>query len=663
MLVPVKWMKKYVDIDVDDKTLADKLTLTGSHVDAVIDYNKEVKGVVTGRILEINQHPNADKLVVTKIDTNQGEPLQIITGAKNVKKDDVVPVALEGAELPNGLKIKKSNFRGLPSYGMMVSYEELGFEDKVIPKESRDGIIILPPDTPLGADIKEVLDLTGSALEVEVTFNRPDCLNIVGMARETAATLGTRFKFPKIEIKNEEGNIKDYLKGVEIEDEDLCSRFYARVIKDLKIGPSPLWMQRILMDIIDFLNNEDKYRLMDAKVPRGILLYGPPGTGKTLIAKAIAGEAKATFIYASGSEFVEKYVGVGAKRVRTIFERARKEAPSIIFIDEIDALGAKRNADSNNEKDQTLNQLLIELDGFNNTGNVIVIAATNRLDLLDEALLRPGRFDRKIYVGNPNFHSRLKILEVHTKNKPLDKKVQLKDIAVKTHGFSGAQLANIANEAALKAIKDKSKKITIENFEFAIEKIAAGLEVKHSTVSDKEKRIVAYHEAGHAVAAKMLNIDKVQKISIIPRDKALGYVLKFPTEDKFLYTKNELFDKVVVLLAGRASEEIFIGEISTGASNDIKESTNIIYEIICSYGMGKNTQNTCIDERLIKYYLDNIKDEAQQMTADSYDRALSIIRQNEAVVDKVARYLLKYETMNAEKLDELMEESQKRALI
>lgn len=189
------------------------------------------------------------------------------------------------------------------------------------------------------------------------------------------------------------------------------------------------------------------------------------------------------------------------------------------------------------------------------------------------------------------------------------------------------------------------------------------MEVKHSTVSDKEKRIVAYHEAGHAVAAKMLNIDKVQKISIIPRDKALGYVLKFPTEDKFLYTKNELFDKVVVLLAGRASEEIFIGEISTGASNDIKESTNIIYEIICSYGMGKNTQNTCIDERLIKYYLDNIKDEAQQMTADSYDRALSIIRQNEAVVDKVARYLLKYETMNAEKLDELMEESQKRALI
>ncbi|NLJ59019.1 MAG: ATP-dependent zinc metalloprotease FtsH [Tissierellia bacterium] len=416
-----------------------------------------------------------------------------------------------------------------------------------------------------------------------------------------------------------------------------------------------------LTDIIDFLNNEEKYRSMDAKVPRGILLYGPPGTGKTLIAKAIAGEAKATFIYSSGSEFVEKYVGVGAKRVRTMFDKARKEAPSIIFIDEIDALGAKRNTESNNEKDQTLNQLLIELDGFNNSSNVIVVAATNRIDLLDEALLRPGRFDRKIYVGNPNYHSRLKILEVHTKNKPLDKKVQLEDIAIKTHGFSGAQLANIANEAALKAIKDRAKKINSDNFEFAIEKIAAGLEIKNSTVSEKEKRIVAYHEAGHAAAAKILDIDKVQKISIIPRDKSLGYVLKFPTEDKYLYTKNELCDKVVVLLAGRAAEEVFIGEISTGAANDIKESTNIIHEIICSYGMGKNTKNTSIDEKFIKYYLDTIKEEAAQMAKEAYDRALSIIRDNEEIVEKIAQYLLNNETMNAEQLDKIMDE--KRALI
>lgn len=418
-----------------------------------------------------------------------------------------------------------------------------------------------------------------------------------------------------------------------------------------------------LMDVIDFLNNEERYKLMDAKVPRGILLYGPPGTGKTLIAKAIAGEAKATFIYSSGSEFVEKYVGVGAKRVRMIFERARKEAPSIIFIDEIDALGSKRNSESNNEKDQTLNQLLIELDGFNNANNVIVVAATNRLDLLDEALLRPGRFDRKIYVGNPNYYSRLKILEVHTKNKPLDKKVVLSEIATKTHGFSGAQLANIANEAALKAIKDKSKKINSDNFEFAIEKIAAGLEIKHSTVSESEKRTVAFHEAGHAIASKILNIDKIQKISIIPRDKALGYVLKFPTEDKFLYTKKELSDKVTVLLAGRASEEVFIGEVSTGASNDIKESTNIIYEIICSYGMGKNTENTCIDERLFKYYLSSIKDEAAEMTKVAYNKALQIIKENENLVQNVAEYLIINETINAKQLDEIIEESYKKALM
>lgn len=248
MLVPIKWMKQYVDINTDDKTLSDKLTLTGSHIDAVIDYTKEVKNVVTGRIVELIQHPNADKLVITQIDVSKDENVQIITGAKNVKVGDIVPVCLEGAVLPTGLKIKKSNLRGLPSYGMMCSYEELGFDDKVIPKEARDGIAILPEDTPLGKDIKEVLELTGSAFDVEVTFNRPDCLNIVGMARETAATLGTQFKFPEIEIKHEEGTITDYLTAVEIKDKELCSRFYAKVIKDIKIGSSPLWMQRTLMD-------------------------------------------------------------------------------------------------------------------------------------------------------------------------------------------------------------------------------------------------------------------------------------------------------------------------------------------------------------------------------------------------------------------------------
>lgn len=409
-------------------------------------------------------------------------------------------------------------------------------------------------------------------------------------------------------------------------------------------------------DIIDYLNNEQKYIAMGAKIPRGVILHGPPGTGKTILAKAIAGEAKANFIYASGSEFVEKYVGVGAKRVRTLFEKAKKEAPSIVFIDEIDALGAKRNTESNNEKDQTLNQLLIELDGFYNVQNVVVIAATNRLDLLDEALLRPGRFDRKIYVGNPNYNSRLKILEVHTKNKPLDKKINLAEIASKTHGFSGAQLANIANEAALKAIKDKNRRIMQENFEFAIEKIAAGLEIKNPTVSKKEKQTVAYHEAGHAVAAKVLNIDKIQKISIVPRDKALGYVMKFPIEDKYLYTKNELYNRITVFLAGRAAEEIFIGEISSGAANDLKEASSLVYEMICNYGMSQNLENFYIDDRLFKYFIEPIRSEASELIKSLYKEAMSILENNRELTEYIAQYLIKYEYIDSNKLDEIFEQ-------
>src|SRR5699024_9285384 len=263
---------------------------------------------------------------------------------------------------------------------------------------------------------------------------------------------------------------------------------------------------------------------MGAKIPKGILFYGPPGTGKTLLAKAVAGETHSTFLYASGSEFVEKYVGVGAKRVRTLFEKAKKEAPSIIFIDEIDAIGTKRNVESNNEKEQTLNQLLVEMDGFNTDDTVIIIGATNRLDLLDEALLRPGRFDRHIFVGNPNMHAREKILEVHTKNKPLDKSINIKEIARKTHGLSGADLANIANEAAIIAVRHNKNKIDVEHFDAAIERVLAGLEVKNPTVLLREKKTIAIHEAGHAIVSKVLNTDMVQKISIIPRGKALGYV-------------------------------------------------------------------------------------------------------------------------------------------
>lgn len=266
-----------------------------------------------------------------------------------------------------------------------------------------------------------------------------------------------------------------------------------------------------LQETIDFINNSIKYKKMGAKIPKGILFHGPPGTGKTLLAKAVAGETNSTFLYASGSEFVEKYVGVGAKRVRTLFEKAKKEAPSIIFIDEIDAIGTKRNSESNNEKDQTLNQLLIELDGFNSNETVIVIGATNRMDLLDEALLRPGRFDRHVYVGNPNINAREKILEVHTNNKPMDKSINIKEIAQKTTGLSGAELANIANEAAIIAVRNNKNIITSIEFDAAIERVLAGLEVKNSSVLLKEKNIVAIHEAGHAVVSKVVNTDLIQK--------------------------------------------------------------------------------------------------------------------------------------------------------
>lgn len=411
-----------------------------------------------------------------------------------------------------------------------------------------------------------------------------------------------------------------------------------------------------LLDVIDFLNFREKYNKMGAKVPTGILLYGPPGTGKTLMAKAIAGESNSSFIYSSGSEFVEKYVGVGAKRIRTLFERARKETSCIVFIDEIDALGSRRNSESNNEKDQTLNQFLVEMDGFKDCQSVIVIGATNRLDLLDEALLRPGRFDRKIFVGNPNYMSRLKILEVHTDNKPLEKNVNISSIAKKTHGFSGAQLANIANEAALRAIKVKNKKISADNFNYAIEKVAAGLEVKNSSVTEKEKKIVAFHESGHAVASKILNIDKIQKISIIPRDKALGYVLKFPDEDRYLYTKQELLNRISVLLAGRAAEEVFFKEISTGASNDIKEATNIAYELICKYGMSKNLENIYISDYNFKYFANLIKKEASEFIDISYKNSLQLIQNNIDLTKVIADYLIENEAIDSANLNKIFDE-------
>ncbi|AFS77922.1 ATP-dependent metalloprotease FtsH [Gottschalkia acidurici 9a] len=409
-----------------------------------------------------------------------------------------------------------------------------------------------------------------------------------------------------------------------------------------------------LEEIIAFFNNHDKFNKMGAKIPSGVLFYGPPGTGKTLLAKALAGEANSNFLYSSGSEFVEKYVGIGAKRVRSLFEKARKDSPTIIFIDEIDAIGTRRNSDSNNEKDQTLNQLLIEMDGFNKDKNVVVIGATNRLDLLDEALLRPGRFDRHIYVGNPNANSRVKILDNHTKNKPLHSNVNISDIARKTHGFSSAQLANIVNEAAIIAVRNNKDNIDNDDFNAAIERIVAGLELKNPSVLEKERKVVAYHEAGHALVGKLLSVDMIQKVSIIPRGQALGYVLKLPDEERYLLTQVELLNKIKVLLGGRVTEKVMFNEVTTGAKDDLEKATEIAHQMVCNYGMS-SIGNISIKKEHIEYSFKEIDREVKYIINSCFKETLTIIEQNKDLISRIADYLIQNETMTGDELDLLVE--------
>lgn len=408
-----------------------------------------------------------------------------------------------------------------------------------------------------------------------------------------------------------------------------------------------------LFEIVDFMKSPEKYQKMGAKIPKGILFYGPPGTGKTLLASAVAGETNSSFFNVTGSEFVEKYVGVGAKRVRTLFERARKEAPSIIFIDEIDAIGAKRHLESNNEKDQTLNQLLVEMDGFNKDSSVIIIGATNRIDLLDDALLRPGRFDRHVHISSPNVRTRYEILKVHTNNKPLDKSVDLDLLAKKTHGFNGAHLANIANEAAIFAVREKSALITSEHFDKALERVIAGVESKSSVLIEKEKRVVSYHEAGHALVSNILDLCKIQKISIIPRGEALGYVLQLPDEDRYIYTKSELTSKIQVLLAGKAAEELIFDHQSTGAKDDLKKVTDIATDMVCDYGMSRLGFIT-IDKSAKSSLSQDIQKEINYIVNDCYDNTLNLLKENINDLHIVSNFLFENETMTCDELQDLI---------
>ena len=420
-------------------------------------------------------------------------------------------------------------------------------------------------------------------------------------------------------------------------------------------------------EIVDFLKNPKKFQQLGGRIPKGVLLAGVPGTGKTLLAKAIAGEANVPFLSVSGSEFVEMFVGVGASRVRDLFEQAKRHAPCIVFIDEIDAVGRRRGAGvtgGHDEREQTLNQLLVEMDGFESSEGIIVIAATNRPDILDPALLRPGRFDRQIYVPLPDVRGRLEILKIHTKDKPLADDVDLEVIARSTPGFSGADLANIVNEAALIAARKNHGKITMEDFEEAKDKVTMGIERKSMVLSEEEKVTTAYHEAGHTLVAKLLpNADKVHKVTIIPRGKALGITQQLPEEDKYTYTKDYLLDRLCVLFGGRVAEELALGTISTGAGNDIERATEIARRMVAEWGMSDRIGPIAVKLKeqfgepveLISEEMKRLIDkEVKRIIKETYERTREIISQNMDKLENLAKALLERETLTGEEIDEAM---------
>lgn len=430
-----------------------------------------------------------------------------------------------------------------------------------------------------------------------------------------------------------------------------------------------------LSEIVEFLKDPSKFDSLGARIPKGVLLIGPPGTGKTLLARATAGEASVPFFSISGSDFVEMYVGVGASRVRDLFDQAKKNSPSIIFIDEIDAVGRHRGAGmggGHDEREQTLNQLLVEMDGFGANEGVIIIAATNRPDILDPALLRPGRFDRQVAVGYPDIKGREEILNVHARGKPLAPDVDLSVIARSTVSFTGADLENLLNEAALLAARRNKKAITMEEIQEATIKVLVGGEKKSHKMSDKEKKLTAYHEAGHSVVTYYLDgQDPVHQVSIIPRGLAGGYTLHIPTEDKSYASKHDMLNDLVVLLGGRVSEAISLGDISTGASNDIERATKLARDMITKYGMSEDLGPVSFssgsdeiflgrDYNHMRNYSENIASaidkEVNSFINNAYDRAHSILSDHIDKLDKIAAYLLEEEKIDGKKFLELMDE-------
>ena len=422
-----------------------------------------------------------------------------------------------------------------------------------------------------------------------------------------------------------------------------------------------------MIEIVDFLKEPKKYSKMGARVPKGVLLCGKPGTGKTLIAKAIAGEAGVPFISISGSEFIEMFAGLGASRVRKLFEKAQKVSPCIVFIDEIDAIGARRSSNSgaDTENNQTLNQLLVEMDGFETDGSVIVIAATNRPEMLDEALLRPGRFDRTITIGLPDITDREEILKIHSKNKKVSKDVNLKSIAEDTAGFSGAELENILNEAAILAASKKHEEINNDDIEEAVKKVTVGLEKKDKVISEKDKKLTAYHEAGHAVVSRYLETqDNVKEVSIIPRGFAGGYTMYKTNEDKFYISKTEMEEKLISLLGGRAAEKIALNDISTGASNDLEVAMKIARDMVTVYGMSENVGPMSMNLEKDPYQMqllgnnleDEIGKEVRTILDKAYKSAQEMLMLHRDKLDTVAERLLEKEKINEKEFNEIFDE-------
>jgi cell division protease FtsH len=412
-----------------------------------------------------------------------------------------------------------------------------------------------------------------------------------------------------------------------------------------------------LREVVEFMRDPKRFKRLGAKVPKGILLHGPPGTGKTLLAKAVAKESNAKFFAQSASSFVEMFAGLGAARIRRLFRQARKAAPAIIFIDELDAVGATRGNDISGEKDQTLNQLLVELDGFGATENVVVIAASNLLEKLDPALLRPGRFDRQILVTPPDLKGRRNILAVHTRGKPLAEDVDMEIVARQTSGMTGADLANICNEAAIFAGREHRDELRTKDFQAALERVVAGMQSRR-VITDHEKRVVAYHEAGHALCSELLaSVQKVHRISIIPRGKALGYTLNLPEEDRYLKTKEELLDYMVVLLAGRVTEHLVFGSITTGASDDLRKVHEISRSMVTDYGMGTELMSKQVptdDYAMSDYTRRQVDEEQQYLTDLAHRRAMKMVTDNRPLLDALAHTLLENEVLEREDIERLV---------